>query len=278
MPVRSSFSGLGAAARGIELLEELGMRCADWQRSVINDAIQRQKVAAVVCGQELLGEVPFDQIVTRENNILSLFCEWMGVKYPGVDVVERALRNVEAKWGRVTIHDRVILGGLDMKQLFQAVYGFNEYCRSEGKMGIKLAHEPNKEWWRTDKDVQSLPTELSVNRQDLAAVMLPTDLAGRPFNLNLKEQIAWAKEQGGDDLVSIEEGIYLFLRSAYERALPLWAVGSCRTRNTLGFAGSLGLGWDADGGFFVSRWGRWLRGSPGWYLGALPRKSLKLGR
>jgi hypothetical protein len=242
-----------------------------WQQSVINDPIQRRRVAAVICGQELPGVVQLNQIVARENNVLTLLCEWMGVKYPGVEVVSYALHKAEAEWGGISIHDRVLPADLGLSQLFNGFYAFNAAKGEQREVPIKLGHPANGEWWRTDKGVQHLPTELSVIRQDLGAVMQPTDLLGRPFNLNLEEQMAWSKEQGGDGITSAKETVYLFLRSVYERGLPLWAAGSCRTRNTFGSANSLSVRWYAYDGFSVDYWNREHRD---WDLGAFPRKSL----
>ena len=247
-----------------------------WQQNVIDDDIARMRVEAALRGEVVSEDVSFDQIVTRENNVLQIICDWADISYPGVDIVQKILHEVEAKWGAVTIHDRVVPAGLGLPQLFQALYGFNEWAKNEERWApIKLYHEPNKEWWRTDMSVQYLPTELGVIRQDLSAVMQPTDLIGRPFSLNFTEQVAWAKERGGDDITSAEEVVYLFLRRAFEYGLPLWGVGSCRCSNACGSVESLDIYWDAVSGFRICRRDRDDRY---WGLGALPRKSLAFGR
>jgi len=242
-------------------------------QTAVSDPIRKVSVGAALRGELTVSQVAFDQIITRENNVLTLLCEWMGVKYPGVDVVERALRKAEAEWGGISIHDRVIPAGLDLAHLFAGFYAFNAAKTEQREMPIKLGHPANEEWWRKDKNVQHLPTELSVIRQDLASVMQPTDLLGRPFYLNLEAQVAWAKDQGGDGITSAEETAYLFLRSVYERGLPLWAAGSCRTRNAYGSTFSLYVYWDAGDGFCVDNYDRFGI----WDVGVLPRKSLVLG-
>lgn len=275
MSVKSSFAGLGTAARAFELLEEeFGVTRGDLQRSVIDDAIQRQKVAAVMRGLDVPGEVSLDQIVTREDKTLQFLCEWMGVKFPGAKLLQEALLKAEAEWGVISIHDRVIPAGLGLAQLFAGFYAFNAVRNEQREVPIKLGHPANEEWWRKDKDVQHLPTELSVIRQDLAAVMQPADLLGRPFYLSLDDQMAWAREQGGDGITSAEEIGYLAFRRAYEYNLPPWAAGSCRTRNTYGSARSLLVDWYAFVGFRVAYYDRGAR----WFVGVLPRKSLVLGR
>lgn len=271
MAVKSSFEGLHKVTRAMALLEkDHGVTADDVQRSVVNDAVQRRRVAAIIKGEDL-PEISIDDLIERENSILLTLCHWMSVDYPGHNEIEDALRKAHSQWGGISVHDRVLPAGLDLAKIFAGFYFFNGVRTRDNEISLKMSNEPNKEWWRTDSDVQHIPTELSVIRQDLACVMQPIDLAGRPFNLNIEEQVVWAKEQGCDSIMSAEEVTYLFLRSVYERNLPLWPAGSCRTCNTYVFTRSLRVYWDAESGFGVEYWNRDNRNR---YLGALPRNVL----
>lgn len=262
---------------GNGLSHEFGLAMADERvipamfKQAVSDQICKSSVGAALRGELVLDKIPFDQILERECMVVQIVLGWSGLKYSGDNKVEAALRRAEAEWDGLTSHDRVIPGNLDLTRLFQAVYGFNDYCKSEGKTGIKLGHEPNKEWWRSDKQAKSLPTYFGVLRQDLTVAMQPTDLTGSPFYLNADEHEAWARERGGDGMTSVEETLYLFLRSAYEYGRPLWGVGWVRCRNTYGSDSHLALYWDAGDGLRVGRWGPVDRG---WAGGCLARKFL----
>ena len=270
----SSFgSGLGNAY-------ELGMALHDERvtpamvHQAVADPIRKAAVGAAFRGEMAIGDVSLDQILEREINVVTTLCgeDWMQYGAEGAvkaleQQIEAALRKVEETWGSVTIHDRIIPAGLKLDRIFTGVYAYNAH---NPDAPIKLGHDPNKEWWRTDRQVGHIPTEFGVIRQDLTKVLQPTDVAGRPFYLNLDDQIVWSKTQGGDGLTTTEETTYLWLRSLYERNLPLWGAGSCRTTNA---CSSLLVLFSAADGLIVGRCGR----GPGWVLGAVARKYLAVG-
>jgi hypothetical protein len=277
MSVVSSFSGLGTAARSIELLEEQGVKRSDLQRAVVDDPIQRQRVVAVILNQDAPTDVSFDQILEREVNTLTTLCgeDWMQFGAENVAValeqqIEVALRKVEETWGFVTVHDRVVPNGLKLDRIFRGIYAYNA---QHAEAPIELGHDMDKEWWRADKSVQHIPTRFGIIRQDLTKVLQPTDIAGRPFYLSLDDQIVWSKSQGGDGLTTAEETMYMWLRSLYERNLPLWGAGSCRTANTYGSSWSFRVHFGAGGGLDVSDCAH----DPSWRFGALARKFLVVG-
>lgn len=257
---------VGAAARGIDLLE---VDSSQWQR-IIDDPIHRATVTAA-CRGSLTTRVSFDDVFSREIRVNGVLCEWAGISAPSGKKIELALRKAETEWGGLTLHDRVIPEGLNILQLFQAMYAFNDYCSRENKIGIKLTHERYQEWWRTNEKVQHLPTEFGILRQDLGAVMQPTDLAGRPFFLDVDEQEAWVREQGGDGVTSVEETLYLFFRSAYEFGRPLWGGGWVRCRNKFGSGNRLFAYWVAGSGLDVNHLNTYVRY---WTRGCLARKFL----
>lgn len=258
MSVKSSQFSLGTTARTMELLGELGVMPGH-QQAVIDNPIRRATVAAALRGDFVIERVTLDQLVERETNIVARI---FGTDRCHVPVIARALRQSEEAWGGLTANDRFIPGDLDLSQIFSAFY--------EHAPNLKLYHERNKEWWRTDNNVQRLPTETGVIRLDFVTVMQPTNLAGAPFNMTQPEQEKWAEPDG---ITSAEELCYLQLRSCTESGHPLWGYGWARCRNACGSDSSLDVSWSADSGWGVEFCGR----GAGYVVGAVRRKYLALG-
>lgn len=269
--VESSDFGLGRTARAADLLAGRGVLTEHIQR-VINDPLHRARVAAALRGEPILREVNFEDLLAREVTFTSKYFELIEVPYPG-DIINEALRRAESAWGGLTEHDRFVPGGIGLSRAFQCFYNFNQKQEASGSPPLKLHHNPKGEWWRSTSEVYR-PTEAGVIRCDFSQVMRPTDLQGRPFCCNYDEQLAWAKQQGGDGLTSAEETLYLLARSVFERDFSLWGAGWTRCRNLYYSESSLFVSWDADDGLSI---GHWDRGDWGWYIGALARKFVALG-
>jgi len=239
------------------------------QQNVITDPLSRKVIAAAMRGEQP-SPASFDDILTRESNVNTVLCAWAGVKFPGTEVIEAALRQAEKAWGGLTIHDR-FFPKMEMAEIWEAIYGFNRFSQEErGNPGFKLYLKMNEEWWRTDKGVEQLPTEMGVIRLDFRDAMQPTNMAGAPYGLDQAAQEVWAQP---DSLTSAEETSLLQLRSGYEFGRPLWGYGWARCRNACGSDDSLGVGWDASGGLRVDGIDR----GAGFSIGALRRKYLVLG-
>ena len=264
--VGSSFGALGTTARAMALLEQHhGVTVGDVQRAVIDDAVRRARVAAVLRGEAVPESVELKDLLEREKSYVVLICQMAEVKYPGDNQIEAVLSKAEKEWGGLTEHDRVIPAGLTLGGLRQLFIAFNE----TNAPGFKLYDSFRNRWWAENKDIQLLPTQLGVIRLDLGSAMLPTNLAGHPYFLSYEEQEVWAKAQGGDGLTSVEETLCVFSRSGLEFQRPLWPAGSCRCRNSYGGAGSLFVRWFAANGLCVAHWHR---ADHDWALGALARK------
>lgn len=262
---------LGKVARSMDLLGGAGVTNAHLQET-INNPIRRATVAAAYKG-DTASPVSIEDILNREIIMTGIIQYAKDQTMVNGKEIERALRKLEATNGAVTLNDRFIPEGLTLDSLFQFIYRWNAERASAGETLLKLYNEQDKEWWRTNKDVESLPTKAAILTCDFNTVMRATDLAGRPFNLNMDEQVAWSKEQGGDGIMSAEEVVYLFVRSLIENQLPLWGGGSVRCKNAYGSDDSLGVRFCADDGFSVDDW---RRSDQSWSLGALPGKSLVL--
>lgn len=268
MAVGSSVVSVGAAARGIELLDVTGQ---EWQNRVVNDPVTRRQVAAIIKG-ESLRPISLDDLLAREIELTTRFFTGIGT-IPHDEQIKRALEQAQDQWGGLTENDRFVpLIGLE--EAFQFHYGWNAKRKTEGLLGLKLGHEQDKEWWRTDKQVEHLPTVAGVIRCNFATLMEWTDLDGRPFNLNYDEHMTWGSEQGGDGITSVEDNVYLNARSLMERGLPLIPLGLLRCRNCCGSGDSLNVRCDAAHGFDVEHWPRF---DQHWSLGAVSRKFVALG-
>lgn len=244
------------SARATAELEKLGVDSSHYQ-ATIDDPIRRAVVAAAYRGEiEGVSVTPADW-AAREMAISAEL-----VKY-GLPAFDDNKVECMSK-GNVGLHDRFLPGDLTLQVLFPFFYNWNN---TEDNPAVKLAHDPNKEWWRNDKSAESLPTMAGVLTCNYSQVMQPIDLAGRPYFLPMDEQVKLAKQMGGSGLTSAEQVTYLFIRSVVERRLPLWAAGSARCRNLYGSGYSLRVGWGAGYGFYVFRW---VRSEQFWILGAVP--------
>ncbi len=216
-------------------------------------------------------EISFDDLLAREVATVNQICE-MGLIGEGVfdtETVAHHLRKAENVWGELTEHYRFIPGGLDLPELYQVLYQLDDW--SEGNSF--LYDTRGEEWWRTDDKIEHIPTDLGVLDCNLTTANYMTGMDGAPYNLNLNQQENWARQQGGDRLMSAEEILYLFVRSIKERSLPLWAFGSARCRDTSGLDCSLYVRWNAGEGLHVGYWGVDAQHPS---LGALARKFCKL--
>ncbi|MCX6809815.1 MAG: hypothetical protein NTZ65_03665 [Candidatus Berkelbacteria bacterium] len=238
---------------------------------VVTDPTHCAAVAAAMRGEQP-SSARFDDILVREGNVTQIICDYAEVEYPGNDIVEKALRMVQAKRGVVTIHDR-FAPKIALPQLFNFFYRYNKVAEEEGRIPVKLWQTAGQENWR-GWDAEFLPTETGVINCDFSQVMRATDITGRPFLLDMDQQMTWAKEQGGDGITSVEQITLLFIHSIIEFGRPLWGGGTVRCCNSCGSGDSLDVYWDADGGFGV---GDWSCSDQDWNIGAVPRKCLVLG-
>jgi len=262
MSVMSPVSAV-TSGRSFSLLSDLGVGQLEVQ-SVIDDPIKRSVVAAAYRGEIEAASIEPADWIAREMTVSDEFVK-LGLEEFSRDQVSFASKGV------VGPNARFIPGGLTLEILFLILYEWNKV---EENPKVKLYRTPNEEWWHRDRTVESIPTEAGTLVCDFRQAMTPTDMAGRPFSLNMDEQTAWSKEQGSSGLTSAEQLIYLFIRSVVERQLPLWANGYARCRNACGSDYSLGVDWCTGGGFGVSYWGR---SSRDWCLGAVPEVFMALG-
>lgn len=177
------------------------------------------------------------------------------------DLVTKAANEKE-----VTVHDRFLPGGLTLANLFSLLYAWNEV--TEKKDRVKLFHNQGDEWWRTDNDVQSLPTQAGVlTICDFSRIVQIIRSNEHPFRLRMNRQVTWAEKQGGSGIMSAEQVVFLFIRLMLERQDLLQATSAVRCCNTLGSGSSLIVRWFDTEGFGVCSWDRsgW-----GWDLGAMP--------
>jgi len=231
-------------------------------QQIVTDPLRRASVAAACSGEiRLTGIVPTDW-AARE---MVVSAELVKYGLPAFDA-----SHVEHMSNAAGPHDRFLPSSLTLQMLFPFFYNWND---TEGNAAIKLAHDPNKEWWRTDRSAESLPTKAGILSCNFSQVMQPINLAGWPYFMTMDEQVKLTKQMGGSGLTSAEQLTYLFIRSVVERRLPLWAAGSARCRNTYGSDSSLSVIWDADDGFYVNYWPR---SEQSWDLGAVPEVFMAL--
>lgn len=198
----------------------------------------------------------FDILFGREVKLTKQICEMTGAIYPGDDFIKQTLQEAESECGGPNEHDRFVPTGLTRQPLFAA-------CQAAG---LKLI---SSYLVSTDGIGEAIPTNSGMINQNLTTMMVPTDLAGRPFNLSMDEQEEWSRKQGGDGLTSVEEALFLILRKALEFRQTPWLAGWCRCRNSFGSGGSLYIRWVIDDGLDTGWDGR---GYCDWFAGALARK------
>lgn len=223
-------------------------------KRVVDDPIHRGRVGALLKGETISLEVSLDRLAEREAIELQQLCTFAGLPYPGDSQIERALRARQAV-APLTEHDLVQVGGYTMEVGFDFFYAFNEQRRADGLDEFKLWQTPHREDWRSWRNAERFPTEFGVITVDFAAVLKSTNLLGHPFFLPQDKQEEWARAQGGDGLMSVEETLQLWARRLIQGKLP-WDFGAARCRNALGSDFSLTVYWHANDGFRVRSWSR----------------------
>jgi hypothetical protein len=146
-----------------------------------------------------------------------------------------------ASSGTISRDHRFLPGGLELQMLLRF---FNNWSSVKGNQRV------NPPGHGTDlREAENVPTKVGIINCNFVKVMQPTGLDNRPFLLNLRKQVVWAREQGGSGIMTAEQVIYLLIRSMVERRLPLWAYGEVRCRNTYGPDRTLTVGWGTIYGF-----------------------------
>jgi len=261
--------GLGRAHEFEIALGEVASSFID--RIIRRDPVAIRQMKALAKGEPFAYD--FDTLLEREKHWLGAICTDAGVAYPGDDLVKAALEKMSEVKGMVTEHDRVVIGKLGLPQIFQAFYALNDRLRTSGEEPVWLYTDPGKEFWRTDKAVEHLPTEFGVLRQDFGRVA-EVDRRHQPRNLTYDQHHSWTLERGGDGMTSAEETSYLELRCQLEFNRPLFSGISIRCRNAYGSDYSLYVYSSAVLGFYVDRMARH---DAHWYCGALAREFVGLG-
>ncbi len=212
-------------------------------------------------------------IFDRECRDVSKICRMVDADY-NEQIVTRLLGKAEEDWGGLTEHDWIIPGGLSLAQLFQCFYVVDGQLRAEGRVDRSILWHPrDEEWWRKDEKVESIITKWGVLRCNFSAVME-------------YQQDPWARKMAGDEVMSIEENTYLWLRFIQEHwpnfiesgwPLSLW-IGAVRGRNNYGSADSLCLLWLRGHGLFVGHWSKTIEyaNTESWREGGLVRKFVGL--
>jgi len=236
------------------MLAELGVGQPEVQ-ATIDDPIRRAVVAAAYRNKIEAVSIAPACWIARE---MAISAELVKYGLPAFGAYD-----VEYMSTCASVHDRFIPDDLTLQVLFPFFYSWNN---TGGNEQIKLAHVPGNEWWRTDKNAESLPTKAGVLTCDFDKVMQAVDLSDRPFFLSMDEQVKFAKQMGGSGLTSVEQLTYLFIRSVVERRLPLWSAGLARCCNLYGSGYLLSVDWSADHGFCINHRHRTAKS---WRLGAV---------
>jgi len=204
-------------------------------------------IAGVLSGNNVPTIMTKDDWVGNELAELAILTEW---GMPPVDH-DRVAKSWEENYGFAQLY---IPGGLTRELLF---------LQMTPASGTKCY----------DKDIipnaEMIPTEEGIFICDLARIMTPTDKKQRPFNLDYAGHLAWAKEQGGFDLLSGEEFNYLLLRAIARLGFVPYMGGWSRCRNRFGSSKRLNAKFYAVSGF------RFYTGSDAysyWYYGTVARK------
>ncbi|MFH1088789.1 MAG: hypothetical protein V1719_03030 [Patescibacteria group bacterium] len=217
------------------------LRC--FQR-IIDDPVYRRQVWWAMTGKLVISEISKEEWIEQETNAM----------------IQLGLMDNDA---------------LRIKQMAdKGEFGVNHYFAPPGmirsrllelaaKVGIKLESSPNCTG-------ESRPTVVGVLECDLSTIMQPTDSVHRPFNnLGYDGHLAWAEEQGGSDLASAEEILYLLIRHFMAFGRILFMGGWIRCRSGHGPSDQLRVYFSHDGGLGVDCGGdsNFCRN-----LGAVPRK------
>lgn len=261
--------GHDRVSQGLGCLEKAGMTSGDWQQGAIDNCDRRMAMVAASRGILALPSAPLEQLVEREVGNIKTICDWADVIPPTEDEVAGLLGKVQkSRKGTLTPHDRIVPAGLDLPGIYEALYGFNHLQIERHLIPLKIYEERNK-WWRED-NVYGEPTRFSVFRTDFSHPFT-IGMNREPFGLTHYQQIAWARDQGGDNITSVAETLYLFLRCAMENQELLWFGSTMRCRDCYGIYSSLDISLSDGNGIRVYYCDL---GTTSWKLGALPRKSI----
>ena len=231
---------------------EMVLRC--FQR-VIDDPVYRRQVWLAMFGKLVISEITKEEWIERETNAM-IHLGLMSKEADANDIDVARIKQM-ADAGQFGINRYFVPVGLKRYRLLELA----------AKVGIKLNSSPSC-------NGDEIPTEAGVLECDLSTIMQSTDSAQRPFGLDYNGQLAWAKEQGGSDLTSAEEMLYLLIRHFMAFGRILFMGGWIRCRNRRGSSCRLGVRFGAGRGLFVhcSRVGRSV-----WHWGAVPWKFIPLG-
>ncbi|MFH0912055.1 MAG: hypothetical protein V1807_00080 [Patescibacteria group bacterium] len=229
---------------------EMVLRC--FQR-VIDDPVYRRQVWLAMTGKLIVNEMSKDEWIERETNAMIQ----LGLMDAVVEENDALRIKQMATKGQFGINHYFIPSGLTRSRLLELA----------AKVGIKLNSSPNC-------DGDEIPTEAGMLECDLSTIMQSTDSAHRPFNLDYNGHLAWAKEQGGSDLTSAEEMLYLLIRHSMAFGRILFMGGWIRCRNRRGSGFRLLVSFDAGDGLRIS-YG--FVGYSSWGWGAVPWKFTPLG-
>lgn len=233
------------------------------QRIIFEPPI-RDAVVAALRQTSLFREepIPAEQLLERELQALA-YAQELTKDFPSVEEeqVKRVIEKKQKATGVLSTWDYFQPEGLAIStglSLFSA-------------LGFKFYMEEGSEWWRKEKEIEFLPTKVGIMTCDFRRVGTFFDIQLRPFNLNYEEQIAWAKEQGGDTIYSVEEAFYRNFRGYQLLGYPIGFNGRerCRNKDDSGF--SQVLCWNAGRGLGVNVESV---NDRNWLDGAFPRKFL----
>lgn len=260
---------------GLGLAHEFGLALGDnvnppMIQNAITDPVRRASVEAALCGTLTLPSVPLGQLLEREIGYLKTICDWADTDCPTEDEVAGILAKAqEDQGGILTQHARIVPSGLKILGAYGAIYRFNQQQEERRLAPLKLNWL--SESWRECLSVSGEPTKLSVFHTDFTR-FFAVGMNREPYGLTYNQQIAWARDQGGDGITSVTETFYLLLRCAMESNRLLWFGFSVRCRDSYGSGNSLCVLSDSAGGLNVRYYPR---DKTSWDLGALPRKCTK---
>jgi len=250
------FSLLGAVWEAILRLLKLMTpnQLEDGLKQIINSTIRRQRVADALVGKfDAVVEMSKAEWIERETN--AMIHLGLMSKEAATDIDVARIKQM-ADAGQFGINRYFVPVGLKRYRLLELA----------AKVGIKIKSSPNY-------DGDEIPTEAGVLECDLSQIMQSTDSAHRPFNLDYNSHLAWAKEQGGSDLTSAEEMLYLLIRHFMAFGRILFVGGWIRCRNRHGSSGRLRVYFFAGCGLVVFYC---CDDVSGWGWGAVPRKFIPL--
>lgn len=212
--LRKKTSNQNAFGGGIGLANEFGKTMSQYgvTQNCFEEIISNKDTAKKIAEKILEETKKFTVLLERECNLTKQICKMAKIIYPGQQMIEQSLRRVIFEKGYASTNSRFIPEGLNRPSLLNT-------CE---EAGIKV---------RDNKEGEQIPTKAGIIHFDLEKMMIPTCIKGKPFDLTLKEQIKWRKEEGFKGIVSVEEALFLIYRKAVELETVPWAFGTCRCRN-----------------------------------------------